>query len=91
MLLTLFALSLAAVPGTAGFMARFQLLRAAIDAELVLLVLVGAVSSLVTLYAQLRLPAAMYMRESGEDVPGEVDTFAGLALVGDLRRANAGV
>lgn len=79
-LLTLFALSLAAVPGTAGFMARFQLLRAAIDAELVLLVLVGAVSSLVTLYAQLRLPAAMYMRESGEDVPGEVDTFAGLAL-----------
>ena len=81
-LMTLFMLSLAGVPGTAGFMGRFQLFKSAIDAELVGLAIVGVLTSVISVYCYLRLPAVMYMRESGEDVPGEVDTFAGLALAG---------
>ena len=79
-LMTLFMLSLAAVPGTAGFMARFHLLRAAVAADLVWLGLVAVVTSAIGLYACLRIPAAMYMRESTDDVPAAVDTFAGIAL-----------
>jgi NADH-quinone oxidoreductase subunit N len=81
-LMTLFMLSLAGVPGTAGFMGKFYLFKSAVDADLVWLAVVAVLSSVVSLYTYLRLPVVMYMRESGPDVPGEVDTFAGIALAG---------
>ena len=46
------------------------------------LTVLGVLTSVVSLYYYLRLPAVMYMREPGKDVPGEVDTFAGVALAG---------
>ena len=81
-LMTLFMVSLAGIPGTAGFMGKFYVFRAAVNADLVWLTVLGVLTSVVSLYYYLRLPVVMYMRAPGKDVPGEVDTFAGIALAG---------
>jgi NADH-quinone oxidoreductase subunit N len=61
--MTLFLLSLAGIPGTAGFMAKFHLVVAAINADAIIPVLVLVATSLVSLFYYLRLPMVMYMRE----------------------------
>jgi NADH-quinone oxidoreductase subunit N len=65
-LLTLFAVSLAGIPGTVGFAAKFFLFRAAIDAGLVWLTIVAVLGSLISVFYYLRLPVVMYMREPGD-------------------------
>ena len=79
--LTLFLLSLAAFPGTGGFVGRFQLFESALGSGLIGLVGVGALLSVALFGAYLRLPMIMYMREPVGGPPARVDTFAGLALV----------
>ena len=64
-LLTLFAISLAGIPGTVGFMAKFHLFRAAVWGDQVVLTVVAVMTSLVSVYYYLRLPVVMYMREPG--------------------------
>jgi len=81
-LMTLFMLSLAGFPGTAGFMARFYLLESAVDAGLIWLALLGALTSVLAFSYYARLPVVMYMREAGEEPQGEIDTFAGIAIGG---------
>jgi len=67
--LTLFMLSLAGIPGTVGFIGKFQLFGAAVNAGEVPLTVVAVLTSLVSVYYYLRIPVAMYMREPG-DQPG---------------------
>jgi NADH-quinone oxidoreductase subunit N len=64
-LMTLFMLSLAGIPGTVGFTAKFFLFKSAVDAGLVGLTVVAVLGSLVSIYYYLRIPVAMYMREPG--------------------------
>jgi len=64
-LLTLFAVSLAGIPGTVGFAAKFFLFKSAIDAGLIGLTIVAVLGSLISVYYYLRLPVVMYMREPG--------------------------
>jgi NADH-quinone oxidoreductase subunit N len=64
-LLTLFAVSLAGIPGTVGFTAKFFLFKSAIEAGLIGLTLVAVLGSLISVYYYLRLPVLMYMREPG--------------------------
>jgi NADH-quinone oxidoreductase subunit N len=64
-LLSLFMISLAGIPGTVGFTAKFFLFKSAVDAGLVGLTLIAVLGSLVSVYYYLRLPVAMYMREPG--------------------------
>jgi len=64
-LLTLFAISLAGIPGTVGFAAKFFLFKAAVDAGLIGLTIVAVFGSLVSVYYYLRLPVLMYMHEPG--------------------------
>ncbi len=64
-LLTLFAISLAGIPGTVGFVAKFFLFKAAVDAGLIGLTIVAVFGSLVSVYYYLRLPVLMYMHEPG--------------------------
>ena len=66
--MTIFMLSLTGVPPTVGFLAKFYLFRAVLDAGLIWLALVGVVTSLVSAYYYLRVVVVMYMR------PGEPDT-----------------
>ncbi|MGD2163539.1 MAG: NADH-quinone oxidoreductase subunit N [Anaerolineales bacterium] len=66
--MALFMLSFTGVPPTVGFIGKFYLFRAAIDANLIWLALVGVITSLISAYYYLRVVVVMYMR------PGEPET-----------------
>jgi NADH-quinone oxidoreductase subunit N len=66
--MTVFMLSLTGVPPTVGFMGKFYLFRAAIDADLFWLAIVGVITSLISAYYYLRVIVVMYMQE-GNPVP----------------------
>jgi len=65
-LMTLFMLSLAGIPGTVGFMAKFHLFLAAVRGGEVVLTIVAVLTSVISVYFYLRLPVVMYMREPSE-------------------------
>ena len=79
-LLTLFALSLAGIPGTAGFIGKFLIFEAAVNAGQVPLAVIGVLGSVVSVYYYLRLPVAMYMREPGA-APLRAESSTGELLV----------
>jgi NADH-quinone oxidoreductase subunit N len=68
-LMTLFMVALAGIPGTGGFMAKFTLFAAAVDAGYVTITIIAVMASLVSVFFYLRVPMAMYMREPGEEKP----------------------
>ena len=76
--LTLFLLSLIGIPVTGGFFAKLYVFSAALQSNLVGLVVLGVVNSAVGAYYYLRLIVLMYMREGKEDRPA-VRVPAGLA------------
>ena len=69
-LMTLFMVGLAGIPGTAGFVAKFRVFMAAVQSDasdrMVLLVVIAALTSFVSVFYYLRLPRLMYMSEPGE-------------------------
>jgi len=71
---TLFLLSLAGFPGTAGFIGKLYLLLGAVDAQLWTLAVVLALATVVSYWYYLRLAWFMWMRETpeGEEEPGPV-------------------
>jgi len=81
---SLFVLSLAGIPPTAGFFGKLYVFRAAIDAELYALVIIGLVNSLIGAYYYLRVMVFMYFREPQPGVPIAVPMrsgYVGTALV----------
>jgi NADH-quinone oxidoreductase subunit N len=66
-LMSLFLISLTGIPGTAGFIAKFVVFAAAVNAGLIWLAILGVVMSLVSVYYYLRILVAMYMREPPEE------------------------
>jgi NADH-quinone oxidoreductase subunit N len=68
-LMTLFMISLAGIPGTAGFIAKLQVFLAAVREGYVGLTIIAVLTSLVSVYYYLRLPVVMYMREPGAELP----------------------
>jgi NADH-quinone oxidoreductase subunit N len=68
-ILTIFLLSLIGIPITGGFFAKFYVFSAALQANLVGLVIIGVINSAVASYYYVRLIVVMYMREAREDVP----------------------
>lgn len=79
-LLALFCLSQAAVPGTIGFVARFRLLHALVDAGEVGLALVGVLASLLSFYAFARIPLQMVAGEARPRSLPPVRSGEGIAL-----------
>jgi len=67
--LTVFLLSLIGIPITGGFFAKFYVFSAALQANLVGLVIVAVLNSAIGAYYYLRIIVVMYMREAREDVP----------------------
>ncbi len=59
----LFMLSLGGIPPTAGFMGKFWLFGAAIDAGYVWLAVIGVLNSAVSLYYYIRLVVFMYLKK----------------------------
>jgi NADH-quinone oxidoreductase subunit N len=65
-LFSIFLLSLIGVPLTGGFFGKFYIFKAALDADLVWLSVLGLLSSAVAAYYYLRIIVVMYMHEPGE-------------------------
>jgi len=65
-LFTIFLLSLIGVPLTGGFFGKFYIFKAALDADLVWLAVLGLLNSAVAAYYYLRVIVVMYMQEPGE-------------------------
>lgn len=60
---SIFLLSLTGVPLTAGFFGKFYIFKAALDADLVWLAVLGLLNSAVAAYYYLRIIVVMYMQE----------------------------
>jgi NADH-quinone oxidoreductase subunit N len=79
-LLSLFLLSLAGVPGTAGFAGKFFIFRSAVESGLLWLTVIGVITTVVSFYYYLYVIVQMYMRDPTED-------FADLRIAGSLKLA----
>ncbi len=66
-LMMLFMISLAGIPPTAGFIGKFYLLMAAVDAGLTWLAVLGLIFAAVSAFYYLRVVMVMYMREPSSD------------------------
>jgi NADH-quinone oxidoreductase subunit N len=84
----LFMLSLGGIPPTAGFMGKFWLFSAAIDAHYYWLAVVGVLNSAISLYYYIRIVVFMYLKkETIGSVPTTSPTLAvalGVAVAGTL-------
>jgi NADH-quinone oxidoreductase subunit N len=79
-LLALFFLSLAGIPPTGGFVAKFYILAAAIDAGYYILAAVGVVSTAISLFFYTRVIFYMYMREPETDKKLSISVHGKLIL-----------
>ncbi|MGH3664624.1 MAG: NADH-quinone oxidoreductase subunit NuoN [Egibacteraceae bacterium] len=81
-MMALFLLSLAGIPGTAGFMAKFAVFRAGIEAGQWALVVVAVVSSVIAAFFYIRVIVAMFFDPEPDDAETAppVVTTPGLAV-----------
>jgi NADH-quinone oxidoreductase subunit N len=75
----LFMLSLGGIPPTAGFMGKFWLFSAAIDAHYYGLAVIGVLNSAVSLYYYIRIVVFMYVKK--ETIGSEPVTAPSMAIV----------
>ncbi len=74
--LSVFLLSLAGFPPTAGFLAKFYIFSSAVGMGLVPLVIIGVLASLISVFYYLRIVVYMYMREPARQVDISVENPA---------------
>jgi len=67
-MLAIFLMSLIGVPLTGGFFGKFYIFKAALDADLVWLTVLGLLNSAVAAFYYLRILVVMYMNEPGASV-----------------------
>src|SRR5215472_255598 len=79
-LFAIFLLSLIGVPLTGGFFGKFYIFKAALDANLVWLAVLGLLNSAVAAYYYLRILVVMYMQEPGESAAELPPPGAGLRM-----------
>lgn len=73
--MTLFMLSLAGLPPTAGFFGKFYIFSSAIEADLVWLTIIGVLNSLISVYFYLGIVVSMYMKQPVDEIPVSVVPF----------------
>ncbi len=76
----LFMLSLGGIPPTAGFMGKFWLFGAAIDADYVWLAVIGVLNSAVSLYYYIRVVVFMYLKDAEVVAAERPDSSLALVL-----------
>jgi len=79
--LTVSLLSLAGIPPLAGFLAKFFLLSAAVEAHLTTLAIVAALNSVVALYYYVRIVKFMFLHEPAETTLAPKSLALQLALL----------
>ncbi len=80
----LFLLSLGGIPPTAGFMGKFLVFKAAVDAGLYVLAVVLAVTSVISLYYYYRIVLRMFLREAEAEEPVSAGWPLGAALAASV-------
>ena len=90
-LMLLFMISLAGIPPTAGFIGKFYLLMAAVNAGLTWLAVIGLIFAAVSAFYYLRIVMVMYMREPSPDQEGETRLALSPTATVVLALAAAGV
>jgi NADH-quinone oxidoreductase subunit N len=84
--LTIGMLALAGIPGTVGFIAKFQLIHALVDGDYTWLAIVLVVGSMISLGYYLRVIAAMWMRPGASAEPATgLAPIAGGSQEADVR------
>ncbi|MCI0531869.1 MAG: NADH-quinone oxidoreductase subunit N [candidate division Zixibacteria bacterium] len=84
-LMTVFMISLAGIPPTAGFMGKFYLFSAAVKNGFIGLAVIAVLNSLVSVYFYLRVVVNMFMYETESSLPGpalKIPIMAALILTG---------
>lgn len=77
---SVFLLSLAGIPPTAGFFGKLYVFRAAMDSELYVLAVAGLLNSLIGAYYYLRVIVFLYMREPAPGAAVAVPMRSGLVV-----------
>lgn len=70
--MAVFMFSLAGLPPTGGFMGKFYIFTAAVEADFIGLTIIAVLCSLVSVFFYLRVVVVMYMEQPGEDSPTPV-------------------
>lgn len=70
--MAIFMLSLTGVPPTIGFIGKFSLFTAVVDAGLVWLAVIGILTSLISAYYYLRVVVYMFMQEGDPETRSEI-------------------
>ncbi len=68
--MTIFLLSMAGIPPLGGFMAKFYIFSAAVEAKCYWLAVIGVLNSAVSVYYYLRVTVLMYFREPEREITG---------------------
>lgn len=71
--MALFMFSMAGIPPTAGFFAKYYVFSAAVEKGLVALVVIAVINSVISLYYYLRVVVVMYMKPAEEDLAVHAD------------------
>src|SRR5690606_31273078 len=79
---SLFLVSLAGIPPTAGFFGKWFIFRAAIDSGFYLLTIIAFVNSVIGAYYYLRVLVFMYMREPAAGAPIAAPMKSGYVAAG---------
>jgi NADH-quinone oxidoreductase subunit N len=82
--MAVFMFSLAGIPPTAGFFAKYYVFSAAVGRGMVALAVIGVLNSALSLYYYLRVIVAMYMRKSETPVPVHADLGVHIVLLVSL-------
>ncbi len=78
----IFTLSLAGIPATAGFMAKFYMLMAAVQqGGLWWLVIIAILGAVISVYYYLRLIQAMYFKEGNAEIQPVSKTFKAILVI----------
>lgn len=80
-MMAIFMLSLAGIPPTGGFMAKFYLFGAAVKTGHITLVVIAVLNSAISVYYYLRVLVLMYMQPEGEVNPVPRSALYSLVLV----------
>lgn len=88
-LLSLFLISLAGVPGTAGFAGKFFIFKSAVESNLTGLAVIGVITTVISFYYYLYVIVQMYMHDPVEDfaevqVPTGINIALAVAVIGVL-------
>ena len=80
--MALFMLSLAGIPPTGGFMGKFYIFSAAIQANYIGLAIIGVLNSVISVFYYLRITVVMYMSQGeAEPATGGLSPALGLAVL----------